>query len=86
METQLLVCEGNCNPGVDEIDRLVDAYRQSTRYVREHMPAVTRDLVVDLRSLQHTPHTLKTAEWATCTVCGTTRRFARIGGVRSWAA
>lgn len=78
MSERLLVCEGACNPGIQELDAAVRKYRSSpmgTVARRHQAPMISDDLYDRLHGLRHTPHKLTALHGATCLSCGTERRY-----------
>lgn len=76
-----LICEGNCNPRVGQLDRRVSALRHE---IGGAGPLPDLQLLNDLNALHHTPHTETTEDRFTCDVCGHGRQYGAHGHSR-WA-
>lgn len=76
-----LICEGPCNPTIDQIDTAVRVLRRGHRVEGGHYyypgagPISNPTVVAQLRALKHTPHTRVSPGTCACDVCKTERRY-----------
>ncbi len=78
-ETATLICEGDCNPRIGQIDRAIDLARieQDRRANREHAPLTDTRLTDALGTLTYTFHVEVRPFFYRCLACGHERRFGR---------
>jgi hypothetical protein len=72
----VLVCEGNCNPGLPRLDERVHEYRKlEMSLTRSYQPITDPALVNDLRKLLQTEHRQVGEGVWQCLICYKLRKF-----------
>jgi hypothetical protein len=76
-----LICEGSCNPLIDQIDNAVRVLRKGYRqadgssFFPVRGPLPDGRVLAQVKALKHTPHTRVSPGTCACDVCKTERRY-----------
>lgn len=71
-----LICEGDCNPDIRDIDAQVALQRSRERGLSlRRMFPISDELAQRIRHLTYTPHEHRGPSTYVCTRCGTSRKY-----------
>jgi hypothetical protein len=75
-EVKSLICEGDCNPDIRDIDAQITLQRLRERGMSfRRMFPISGALADRIRHLQYTPHERRGPSTYVCIHCGSIRRF-----------
>lgn len=75
-EVKRLICEGDCNPDIRDIDAQVAHQRRREKGLSfSRMFPINGEVAHRIRNLTYTPHERRGPSTYVCTRCGSTRQF-----------